>query len=90
MGRILVTRIEAALEEEFQYFQVITDTDILTVSDGTSFVIAHTCGTDNLVASQVELLAAALDEARDVGKSLIVHDDFSLIWDKDNVLNEER
>ena len=79
MGRILVTRIEAALEEEFQHFQVITDTDILTVSDGASFVIAHACGTDNLVASQVELLAAALNEARDVRESLIVHDDFSLI-----------
>ena len=79
MGRIFVTRMEATLEKEVQHFQVITDADILTVSDGTSFVIAHTCGTDNLVASQVKLLAAALDEARDVGKSLIIHDGFSLI-----------
>ena len=74
MGRIFVTRMEAALEKEFQHFQVITDADILTVSDGTGFIIAHTCGTDNLIASQVKLLAAALDEARDVGKSLIIHD----------------
>ena len=76
MGRILVSRMEATLEKEVQHFQVITDADILTVSDGTSFVIAHTCGTDNLIASQVKLLAAALDEARDVGKSLIIHDDY--------------
>ena len=32
-------------------------------------------GTDNLIASQVKLLAAALDETRDVGESLIIHDD---------------
>ena len=47
----------------FPNVQVITEFDILTVSDGTNLVIAHTGGTYNLIAGEAELLAGLLYEA---------------------------
>ena len=60
----LETGLFRTLQEEFQYYQVVTQADILTVSDGTGFVTTHARHTDNLVASQAELLTAALQVIR--------------------------
>ena len=68
-----VTRVLGAFVECFPYVQVITEFDILTVSDGTGFVTAHTGGTYNLVAGEVELLAALLHEARQVWVGFLFH-----------------
>ena len=73
MGRELVTGIQTALQEEFQDFQVVTEADILTVSDGRSFVVAHAGGTYNFIAGEPKLLAAVLNEQRDVGKCFFFH-----------------
>ena len=59
-----VTGVLGAFVEGFPDVQVVTEFDILTVSDGTSFVTAHTGGTYNLVAGELELLATLLHEAR--------------------------
>ena len=54
---------------------VITEADILTVSDGRSHVTAHAGGTYQVVTSELELLGATLDEARQVRKVyfLLIH-----------------
>ena len=75
-GTEFVTGMEASLEEEAPYLDVITEADILTVSDGTNLVIAHTGGTYNLVAGEAELLAGLLYEARQMRVSFLFH--FSL------------
>ena len=59
--------------ESFPDVQVITEFDILTVSDGTGFVTTHTGGTYNLVAGKLELLAALLHEARQVWVGFLFH-----------------
>jgi len=58
LGREFVAWIQRAFQQQFQYGQVITDTDIFTISDGRSFVIAHTGGTYDFITSNVETLAA--------------------------------
>lgn len=73
MGRELVTGIQTALQEEFQDFQVVTEADILTVSDGRSLVVAHAGDTYNFIAGELKLLAAVLNELRDVGKCFFFH-----------------
>ena len=72
-----VTGLLGAFVEGFPDVQVVTEFDVLTVSDGTSFVTAHTGGTYNLVAGEVELLAGLLYEARQVRVSFLFH--FSLV-----------
>ena len=62
--------------EGFPDVQVITEFDILAVSNGTGFVTAHTGGTYNLVAGEVELLAALLHEARQVWVGFLFHFSF--------------
>lgn len=52
---------------------MITEFDILTVSDGTGFVTAHTGGTYKFVAGEVELLADLLHEARQVWIVFLFH-----------------
>ena len=73
-----VTGVLGAFVEGFQDVQVITEFDILTVSDGTSFVTAHTGGTYNLVAGELELLATLLHEARQVWIGFLFHFSFDL------------
>ena len=46
--------------KESEDIEVITDTDILAVSDSACVATAHTCAAHNLVAGEVELLAATL------------------------------
>lgn len=58
LRREFVAWIQRAFQQQFQYGQVITDTDILTVSDGRSFVIAHAGGTYDFITGDVETLAA--------------------------------
>ena len=60
MGRELVTGIQTALQEEFQDFQVVTEADIFTVSDGRSLVVAHAGDTYNFIAGELKLFAAVL------------------------------
>jgi hypothetical protein len=43
---------------------VVTEADILAVSDGTSFVIAHAGGSYNVVTRELKMLAAVLQVAR--------------------------
>ena len=54
---------------------VITEADILTASDGRSHVTAHAGGTYQVITSELELLGATFDEARQVGKVyfLLIH-----------------
>ena len=68
-----VTGVLGAFVEGFPDVQVITEFDILTVSDGTNLVIAHTGGTYNLVAGKLELLAGLLHEARQVWIGFLFH-----------------
>ena len=68
-----VTWVLGAFVECFPYVQVITEFDVLTVSDGTGFVTAHTGGTYKFVAGEVELLADLLHEARQVGIGFLFH-----------------
>lgn len=84
MGRELVTGIQTALQEEFQDFQVVTEADILTVSDGRGLVVAHAGGTYNFIAGELKLLAAVLNELRDVGKCFFFHTVLFKNRDKDN------
>ena len=67
-----------AFVEGFPDVQVITEFAVLTVSDGTSFVTAHTGGTYNLVAGELELLADLLLEARQVWIVFLFHFSFDL------------
>ena len=55
-----VTGIVGTLVQEVKDFNVITDTDILAVSDSAGVAAAHTCATHNLVAGKVKQLAATL------------------------------
>ena len=73
-----VTGVFGTFVEGFPNVQVVTEFDILTVSDGTSFVTAHTGGTYNLVAGELELLAALLYEARQVWIGFLFHFSFDL------------
>ena len=66
-----VTGVLGAFVEGFPDVQVVTEFDVLTVSDGTSFVTAHSGGTYNLVAG--ELLATLLHEARQMWIGFLFH-----------------
>ena len=68
-----VTGVLGAFVEGFPDVQVITEFDILTVSDGTGFVTAHTGGTYKFVAGELELLADLLHEARQVWVGFLFH-----------------
>ena len=54
--------------KEPEDIEVITDTDILAVSDSAGVATAHTCAAHNLVAGEVELLAATLQPGGQAGK----------------------
>lgn len=64
----LVTGMVRSFKQEFQYNEVITQADILAVSDGTGLVAAHACAANNLIAGQAELLAASLYPCGEMGK----------------------
>ena len=51
-------------EEEFQYYEVITQADVLAVSDGTGMFTAHGCAAHNFVSGELQELAAALEPIR--------------------------
>jgi len=68
-----VTGVLGAFVEGFPDVQVITEFDVLTVSDGTSFVTAHTGGTHNLIAGELELLADLLHKARQMRIGFLFH-----------------
>ena len=55
-------------DKEPEDIEVITDTDILAVSDSACVATAHTCAAHNLVAGEVELLAATLQPGGQAGK----------------------
>jgi len=76
VGWEFVTGILGASVEFFPSVQVITELDVLTVSDGSSFVTAHTGGTYYLVTDDVELLAAVLHEASKMGVVFLFHCSF--------------
>lgn len=71
-----VTGVLRMLQQKTEDFMVVTETDILSVSDGRGFVAAHAGGTYNLVAGHVELLAAVLHEAREMGVIFVFHCSF--------------
>ena len=54
--------------KESKDIEVITDTDILAVSDSACVATAHTCAAHNLVAGEVELLTATLQPGGQAGK----------------------
>ena len=54
--------------KESEDIEVITDTDILAVSDSAGVATAHTCATHNLVAGKMKLLAATLQPGGQAGK----------------------
>ena len=72
------------LQQKAEDFMVVTETDILTVSDGRGFIAAHAGGTYNLVAGHVQLLAATLREVRQVGEFFFFHRFSFKIRDKDS------
>ena len=69
-----VTGGGTALEKEAKYVYVVTDTDVLSVSDGRGFVAAHAGGTYNLVAGHMQLLAVTLREVRQMRKIFFFHE----------------
>ena len=73
MGREFMARMEAELQQKSHDRNVITEADILTVSDGRSLVVAHAGDTYNFIAGELKLLAAVLNELRDVGKCFFFH-----------------
>ena len=73
VGWEFVTGVLGASVEFFPGVQVITEFDVLTVSDGSSFITAHTGGTYYLVTGDVELLAAVLHEASKMGEFFCFH-----------------
>ena len=74
-GTEFVTGMEAALEEEAPYLDVVTEADVLTVSDGRGFVAAHASGTHNVIACELKTFATVLQVARQMRKifCLIFH-----------------
>ena len=54
--------------KESEDIEVMPDTDILAVSDSACVATAHTCAAHNLVAGEVELLAATLQPSGQAGK----------------------
>lgn len=64
--QLLFGHLEAGLfrtfQEEFQYYQVVTQADVLAVSDGTGMLTAHLCTTHNFITCQLKLLAATLQK----------------------------
>ena len=48
-------------EEEFQYHEVITQADILAVSDGAGILATHVCAAHNVVTGELQKLTAALE-----------------------------
>ena len=54
--------------KEPEDIEVITDTDILAVSDSAGVATAHTCAAHNLVAGKVKQLAATLQPGGQAGK----------------------
>ena len=73
MGREFMARMEAAPKKETDDLHIVTEADILTVSDGRSLVVAHAGDTYNFIAGELKLLAAVLNELRDVGKCFFFH-----------------
>jgi hypothetical protein len=67
--------METTLEEEAPYLDVITEADILTVSDGRGFVVAHAGSTHNVIACELKTFATVLQVARQMRKifCLIFH-----------------
>ena len=55
-----------------QYHQVITDRDVLAISDGAGRLAAHGCATHNFIAGETKELGASDDPIRDVDK-LVFH-----------------
>lgn len=64
MRRELVTGVETALQQKLHDRNIITEADILTVSDGRSLVAAHAGGTHNLITGHVKTFAALLQVVR--------------------------
>ena len=50
------------MKEKFQYLQIITQTDVLAVSDGTGRPAAHGCAAHNFISGKLQELTASLDE----------------------------
>ena len=48
-------------EEEFQNYEVITQADILAVSDGAGILATHVCAAHNVVTGELQKLTAALE-----------------------------
>ena len=70
-----MARMEAAPKKETDDLHIVTEADILTVSDGRSFVIAHTGDTHDFITGNVKAFAALLQIVRQMGEllSLIFH-----------------
>lgn len=79
-----MARMEAAPKKETDDLHIVTETDILTVSDGRSLVVAHAGDTYYFIAGELKLLAAVLNELRDVGKCFFFHTILFKNRDKDN------
>lgn len=79
-----MARMEAAPKKETDDLHIVTEADILTVSDGRSLVVAHVGDTYNFIAGELKLLAAVLNELRDVGKCFFFHTVLFKNRDKDN------
>lgn len=55
-------------QQEPEDIEVITEADILAVSDSAGVAAAHTCTAHNLVTGKVKLLAATLQPGGQAGK----------------------
>jgi hypothetical protein len=69
--------------KESEDIEVITDTDILAVSDSACVAAAHTCAAHNLVAGKVKQFAATLQPGGQAGKFtfLLFHINYwQLLW----------
>ena len=49
------------MKEKFQYLQIITQADVLAVSDGAGILATHVCAAHNVVTGELQKLTAALE-----------------------------
>ena len=49
------------MKEKFQYLQIITQTDVLAVSDGAGILATHVCAAHNVVTGELQKLTATLE-----------------------------
>ena len=57
-----IPSIVRTMKEKFQYLQIITQTDVLAVSDGAGILATHVCAAHNVVTGELQKLLLRLNQ----------------------------